>query len=296
MSLWLDASDASTITHSNGSVSQWADKSGNANHAIQTTSSSMPTLASNGLGGKSVIQFDGINDSLSSNDLNISQSYSIFLVAKTNNNENGRDYLFDGVSSVSSQVHRRSLVALDDSGKIKMWAGSWAGTSFNSPSEYFILTAIFNLNQSLLALNGESETSLSPGSHNLSNGIRIGANYLSNNDFLDGSIAEFIIVDESVSTVSQASVEAYLAFKWGLQSNLPSDHLAKKGSSLFSMDANGSLSTTQTFDYETDDRNYTITVRATDDHNASFDKNFTITVTNVVEDLDGDGTEDHYDR
>ena len=31
MSLWLDASDASTITHSNGSVSQWADKSGNAN-------------------------------------------------------------------------------------------------------------------------------------------------------------------------------------------------------------------------------------------------------------------------
>ena len=34
---------------------------------------------------------------------------------------------------------------------------------------------------------------------------------------------------------------------------------------------------------------------ATDDHNATFDKNFTITVTNVVEDLDGDGTEDYYD-
>jgi hypothetical protein len=46
------------------------------------------------------------------------------------------------------------------------------------------------------------------------------------------------------------------------------------------------------FDYETDDRNYSITVRATDDHNVSFDKNFTITVTNVVKDLDGDGTED----
>jgi len=34
LSLWLDASDASTITHSNGSVSQWADKSGNGNHAV----------------------------------------------------------------------------------------------------------------------------------------------------------------------------------------------------------------------------------------------------------------------
>ena len=35
--LWLDASDASTITHSSGSVSQWADKSGNAFHFTQTT-------------------------------------------------------------------------------------------------------------------------------------------------------------------------------------------------------------------------------------------------------------------
>ena len=38
LSLWLDASDASTITHSNGSVSQWADKSGNGNHAVQLIS------------------------------------------------------------------------------------------------------------------------------------------------------------------------------------------------------------------------------------------------------------------
>ena len=35
LSLWLDASDASTVTHSNGSVSQWADKSGNGNHAVR---------------------------------------------------------------------------------------------------------------------------------------------------------------------------------------------------------------------------------------------------------------------
>ena len=61
------------------------------------------------------------------------------------------------------------------------------------------------------------------------------------------------------------------------------------------MDANGSLLVSNVFDYETDDHNYTIMIRATDDHNVSFDKNFTATVTNVVEDLDGDGTEDYYD-
>ena len=66
-------------------------------------------------------------------------------------------------------------------------------------------------------------------------------------------------------------------------------------SSPFSIDDNGTLTTIKSLDYEADDRNYTITVRVKDDHNASYDKNFSISITNVVEDLDGDGTEDHYD-
>ena len=41
---------------------------------------------------------------------------------------------------------------------------------------------------------------------------------------------------------------------------------------LFQLDQNGSLTANQIFDYETDDLNYTISVRAFDDHNATFDK------------------------
>ena len=42
--LWLDASDASTFTYSSGViVSRWADKSGNANHANQSTGSLQPS-------------------------------------------------------------------------------------------------------------------------------------------------------------------------------------------------------------------------------------------------------------
>ena len=35
--LWLDGLDADTITEDTGKVSQWDDKSGNGNHAIQPT-------------------------------------------------------------------------------------------------------------------------------------------------------------------------------------------------------------------------------------------------------------------
>ena len=38
MKLWLDAADASTITHNYNAISQWSDKSGNSNHATQSTS------------------------------------------------------------------------------------------------------------------------------------------------------------------------------------------------------------------------------------------------------------------
>lgn len=59
--LWLDASDASTITSSSGNVSQWDDKSGNGYHVTQATGTAQPktgTITQNGL---NVLDFDGTN-------------------------------------------------------------------------------------------------------------------------------------------------------------------------------------------------------------------------------------------
>jgi hypothetical protein len=67
------------------------------------------------------------------------------------------------------------------------------------------------------------------------------------------------------------------------------------GGNLFSLDTNGTLRTLHAFDYETNSTSYAISVRVTDEYNASLDGNFTISLLNQVEDLDGDGTEDHYD-
>ena len=111
--------------------------------------------------------------------------------------------------------------------------------------------------------------------------------------FFGGDIAEIIIFNDYLAADEVQRVQGYLAHKWGFVNSLAAGHPFKFDR--FSLDQNGTLTANQTFDYETDDRNYTITVRVTDDHNVSFDKNFTITVANVVEDLDGDGTEDHYD-
>ena len=62
--------------------------------------------------------------------------------------------------------------------------------------------------------------------------------------------------------------------------------------SLFTLDTNGTLKTSTTFDYESNASTYTITVKAKDELNATIEGNFTVTLLDVYEDTDGDGFRD----
>ena len=48
----------------------------------------------------------------------------------------------------------------------------------------------------------------------------------------------------------------------------------------------GVVRTNKVFDYETNDRNYTLVARVTDEHNFSTERSFTIHLLNQIEDLD----------
>ena len=107
-------------------------------------------------------------------------------------------------------------------------------------------------------------------------------------------LGEILVVNKVISTEDRQKIEGYLASKWGLVDQLPDSHLYSPNH-LFSFDENGSLRILRSLDYEVDEHNYTVNVEVLDDRNASYYEDFNITLTNVVEDLDGDGTEDYYD-
>ena len=71
--------------------------------------------------------------------------------------------------------------------------------------------------------------------------------------------------------------------------------LGDSNNSLFSLETNGSLKNAVLFDYETNASTYSIRVQAKDEYNASVEGNFTVNLTNQIEDFDNDGIEDHYD-
>jgi hypothetical protein len=84
--------DTTTLTSfcsgTNGFVTTWYDQSGNARNATQTTAANQPQIVSagsvlNNINGLPTIQFDGINDNLTSSSFTSqSQPYTIFMVHK----------------------------------------------------------------------------------------------------------------------------------------------------------------------------------------------------------------------
>ena len=63
----------------------------------------------------------------------------------------------------------------------------------------------------------------------------------------------------------------------------------------FVLDTNGTLLTNRLLDFEADEQNQTLKIIASTGTKQSVPEEFTVTVTNVVEDLDGDGLEDFHD-
>jgi hypothetical protein len=230
-SAWYDASDLSTITETDidNKISQWDDKSGNDHHVIQEVSSDQPKIGTRKFGRLNTIEFDG-DDSLGTNDLVVSGNPDLMIATVR---------LSDAIASSANDI----FVTLGDGG------GSSAGLTVESDLGYNGLswrffngfTAFGNANFGVPEIQigvreagsnyGASQmfldgTSLSPTNNaNPSNTPNIGAKLRmsSYGGFLDGQLAEVVILEDSTEDTRQ-KLEGYFAWKWGLVDSLPPAH------------------------------------------------------------------------
>ena len=231
LKLWLDASDSSTITHSSNAVSQWNDKSGNNNHATQATSSNKPSTNTSSQNGLNVLDF---SDDFMVSAVNIDRStlpyLSIFAVFASKS-ASGDGCLF---GADNGGWDRTALLNFDSSASHKWGISNAGGTTAFSSSRtpdlnYHILSIGLDTgvsNGSFVSLDGETPTSFteSAGSAGF-NTTAIGALRPDNGSYpMQGYLAEMIFIGSVVSDSERRELEGYLAHKWGLMSNLPSNH------------------------------------------------------------------------
>lgn len=83
-SLWLDASDVSTITlDGSNNVSGWADKSGYGRHAVMATVNKRPAYTVGAINSLNVVTFDGVDDVMSGATLLAADTdFTMFAVVK----------------------------------------------------------------------------------------------------------------------------------------------------------------------------------------------------------------------
>lgn len=224
--LWLDAADFSTLTLNSSTVSQWRDKSGNGRHASQATPSAQPQLILNAINNLSTVRFDGIDNFLSTVSLFLAQPFHIFIVVRFSDEQTyddyrvpigGNDGTFYGLSAVRYGVH------LDRRKYINAGASLIEPTESNPhPTGYSIYNSFFNGSSSSLRLNSLVLASGNAGTNHIDSGLAIGG-YGPYQRF-KGDICEVILCASDISIPNRQSTEGYLAHKWGLTANLPSDH------------------------------------------------------------------------
>ena len=225
--LWLDGADQSSMTLSGSSVFIWNDKSGNGYHmntltstAVWTGSALFPTIGTS-INGKSTVNFlaqTGIKQSTTLNGVkNLfwvgriaapigSGNFSFFLLGHdTEYDWHSNQYGDKFVQQLYTQpgIYNASPVSLFTSDPNAVTNATFS--TVNMPSAP---------NVSLLSVAGITGSTRYQG---------ICYDRQANIGWC-GDLAEVIIFNSALSTSDRQKVEGYLAWKWGIQSTLPTGH------------------------------------------------------------------------
>lgn len=250
--LWLDASDSSTITGS-PNVSNWADKSGNSNDASQSTPALQPTVATASQNGLDTLSFNADYFNMAGgtsgwNFLHDGSESSFFIIFSpgTTPNPVTAYSLFGNNGGASGNIGAavwwddqavnesiRHYVSKGTSGTPLIDNSSSAGLS---PVQTFQLLRVFTdgdngtaAERSAIAVNAGTEdknntsSSSPPSSANATYSMQLGSVGNAIIPFV-GEFAEIVMINGSMSLSDQQKMEGYLAWKWGVEGDLPSDH------------------------------------------------------------------------
>ena len=222
-SMWLDGADpvGTGVKPSNGAtVSTWVDKSGSG---INLTAVGTPTYVS----ASSAVYLSG-GAYMQNTNFNFT-NYTIFFVS--NQVSDGPLYTNNITTSGNSGFFPRHpngnyYLVQSDTG----WLS--AGSPFSDGITYLYSIQYDSLNNINLWSNGSIAPTITGSAGTITrNMFLLGKrNWTYMQDNMTGNIFEVVQYNSDLGQTSRQQVEGYLAWKWGLQANLPANHPYKNAS------------------------------------------------------------------
>jgi len=221
---WYDAADTATITATGSQVTQMLDKSGN-NWTVAPLSSGKigPDTGTRTLNGLNVLEWTktttSTNQILENNTFTQAQPFFIAIILRLDSDAlSDQDFLFSGTETSNPRIAVRRTTS--DSFQILTNAGS-VGTPTGSVTEgnNYLALFYFNSTSSTIRING-SFVNIGSIANNSFTSLNIGGNF-GEDQSLNGFIAELVAF---ANPTDQEIMEGYLAWKWGLESQLPIGH------------------------------------------------------------------------
>jgi len=245
----IDASDTSSYSHSSGTLTSVTDKSGNFSITVGGNVSRL--TGASGLNGLNVWDFNGNYDLTTDGEAQVTDgsgnhwAIGVFL-ADTVNDTQDSFYSFTN-NTVSASSKRGYAVSAGNasafngeldldalsSNRISSTIGNLeAFDSAVSLDAFHIVGTIFNKTGNQISARVDGSNAFTPvndydNAINQNQDVRVMRNRA--NERLDGRLAEFFVVGALPGTggtdiTEFEKAEGYLAHKWGLTGNLPSDH------------------------------------------------------------------------
>lgn len=220
VSLWLDASDAGTITIGTG-VSIWHDKSPFKNHMFQATGGQQPTITTQRQNGLNVLTFDGVDDYftttptitiLDGDDMGF---FAVMAPTAINNYHN----IFDHAASVPMLwIEPGNTLQFN-----KDTAGGGVTTTASVDGTFQQYGCLNKSTNQEVFKNGVStgytaSTPMIPGVRTPTFFNRAGGGTYT------GKMGELLMITSLIDLNTRQKIEGYLAHKWGLKSQLPDTH------------------------------------------------------------------------
>jgi hypothetical protein len=228
LELWLDAADYSTFTvGAPSSLTGWADKS--PFQKVTAVSPNRPIIKANGLNGYSSIQFTAASNNVISTVFSQAPGtgdYAIFTVWRPTVSTAtiaiaglGANTGTTGTAAIGWHTSQASYLFFEyATGEVDYKPPSYDGWKIQVGTRYTSSVQMW--------VNGNYQNSTMNGPSTVSTNITAAGIFIGSGSayFASAELAEALVYRGTVTPFDKQRLEGYLAWKWGLQSNLPNAH------------------------------------------------------------------------